>query len=947
MLGVETQVSNITVTNVLPKSGPTQGGQTIRINGTNFPYAPTSGYETDGLVLQLDAINNTGNGDTNHSSTATTWKDISGNNYDLNLRRTGSVQADMTECDTASWKSAAFKFANYCYFARGTTIPTTKEAAASNTDLKLSTYMPTLPLGNSNYTFEMVYTPTNTAASIIAFGSAGNTGQANQFRLCGQATGKQCLHHFWWTNDYDYKVPLVTGSVTSSTVTYDNTIGRQGYFEGSTSNVTEETSAKSNKNANIADCGPFIVGKGLASDKTDVCGTSVTHSDQFANGLELRAIRIYDRPLEQAEIEANFAVDKVRFIDPPVVKVGGVQCTDVAVLSTTQMTCKTGAHAAAENVPVVINYDGAQSAPANVYNYRDMSISSVTPNVGSVNGGQTVKINGSNFPYASSDDYVKDGIVLQLDAINNTGFGDRQHSSTAPKWVDVSGNGYDLDLRKAGVVQSNLTNCDTTSWEPAAFKFANNCYFARGTTTQSIGTSPPTSSALKLSTYMPKIPLGNSNYTLETVYKPAVGNGGIIAYGQMGVNNKSNQFRLNGQAGGKQQLKNFWWSNDYYFNVPLASGAVTSNTVTYDKTRGRQGYFDASTAQVTNETGPKGNTNADVVDCGPFYVGKGLYAGAEDRCGANENVEDQYANGVELRGVRIYDRVLTDAEIQQNYALDNVRFQSLPQITIGGSPCENVVILSSSTMQCTTTAHAAGDANLSVNWSGFQATTSTPVYTYASDSTLYINSSSPAMGPKYAAGQVLTLNGNFPTDLTAVTVAGAPCTSLNKTSPTTFTCVIPALGDGQTVGSKDVKITYSGGTQTLTGAFEYLDASNDPVKYRVQRSAGLANGNYYEYTLAGADGNGGLEVEPAWTGISQVVITYPKVLGQTTSPVPGWSLDLESNDPTNKVLTFTANTLQTSEAVEHMLKSLVWKKTDNTSANVGGTIKVQLINGLW
>lgn len=46
----------------------------------------TGQYVTDGLVLHLDAINNTGEGDNSHSTTATVWKDLSGNNNDATLQ---------------------------------------------------------------------------------------------------------------------------------------------------------------------------------------------------------------------------------------------------------------------------------------------------------------------------------------------------------------------------------------------------------------------------------------------------------------------------------------------------------------------------------------------------------------------------------------------------------------------------------------------------------------------------------------------------------------------------------------------------------------------------------------------------------------------------------------------------------------------------------------------
>ena len=48
-----------------------------------YVYAKESSYIADGLVLHLDAINNTGKG---HEDTATIWKDLSGNNNDAIIK---------------------------------------------------------------------------------------------------------------------------------------------------------------------------------------------------------------------------------------------------------------------------------------------------------------------------------------------------------------------------------------------------------------------------------------------------------------------------------------------------------------------------------------------------------------------------------------------------------------------------------------------------------------------------------------------------------------------------------------------------------------------------------------------------------------------------------------------------------------------------------------------
>jgi hypothetical protein len=117
------------------------------------------------------------------------------------------------------------------------------------------------------------------------------------------------------------------------------------------------------------------------------------------------------------------------------------------------------------------------------------------------------------------------------------------------------------------------------------------------------------------------------------------------------------------------------------------------------------------------------------------------------------------------------------------------------------------------------------------------------------------------------------------------------------------------------------------------------------VKYRVQRSAGLSTGQY-EYTLAGADGDGaqGPYVEPAWTGITSVTLTYPSGLTAPATPA-GWTASTGSSGG-NKTLTLTASTLQTSDAVAAMLKALKWTSTSGAT-NVVGSITAQLTNGLW
>ena len=79
------------------------------------------------------------------------------------------------------------------------------------------------------------------------------------------------------------------------------------------------------------------------------------------------------------------------------------------------------------------------------------------------------------------------------------------------------------------------------------------------------------------------------------------------------------------------------------------------------------------------------------------------------------------------------------------------------------------------------------------------------------------SSSSPSSGPIFG-GTTITISGTNFVGVSAVTVGGHPCTSVDNVSSTTVTAVTPA----GTAGDKDIIITGSGGSGTLTDAFTYM-----------------------------------------------------------------------------------------------------------------------------
>lgn len=82
--------SAVAATSISPNSGYTTGGETLTINGSNFSEQycrDTSLYVQNGLIMHLDGIKNTSSG---HSSSTTTWADLTGNNNNGTLMNFGA-----------------------------------------------------------------------------------------------------------------------------------------------------------------------------------------------------------------------------------------------------------------------------------------------------------------------------------------------------------------------------------------------------------------------------------------------------------------------------------------------------------------------------------------------------------------------------------------------------------------------------------------------------------------------------------------------------------------------------------------------------------------------------------------------------------------------------------------------------------------------------------------
>ena len=151
-------------------------------------------------------------------------------------------------------------------------------------------------------------------------------------------------------------------------------------------------------------------------------------------------------------------------------------------------------------------------------------------------------------------------------------------------------------------------------------------------------------------------------------------------------------------------------------------------------------------------------------------------------------------------------------------------------VMIGGVPCTNLQVLSSTQVRALTPAGAIGEASITVESPQSIAWAPVP-FQYVLQA---IATVTPISGPP-AGGTPITITGSYLAGATSVTVGGVPATSVVAVSATTVTAVTPA----GSVGPVTVTVSTPKGTATAAGAFWYgaalpawatlIEAAPDPA----------------------------------------------------------------------------------------------------------------------
>ena len=243
-------------------------------------------------------------------------------------------------------------------------------------------------------------------------------------------------------------------------------------------------------------------------------------------------------------------------------------------------------------------------------------------------------------PWEPSD-YVTNGLVLHYDGIRNAGLA-APHNNAATAWADLSGYGRD----------ATLTAGSGSAWKDDGFHFAKTAWF-QTTASFSLGTS----------------------YTMEllTAFTSSSMSGNGMFVGPSGG-------IKDGAVWWKQGDANIFHRGDDVFGTAwnACPGIRPSPTTYLTALRdGSRAAITAAAAQPTTEntkgpansitdwfTGSKNNSAADSI----------WFVGAKDASGNEPLAGD-------IKSVRLYTELLTDAQLAWNRAIDEARFFGATTVT--------------------------------------------------------------------------------------------------------------------------------------------------------------------------------------------------------------------------------------------------------------------------
>lgn len=488
-------------------------------------------------------------------------------------------------------------------------------------------------IGSGAFTMQIACNPTRDASRECFFGQYGQPGGFSLEHNNGSTSSGRVRFYCAWGGDYlsPAVVPRNVFTSLSCSLTPSTQIAWAG-FETVYTNTTT-----------------FVP---PSTDCSSVLGGEFHRSEMAFRGT-YHAFRLYDRVLTEAEVKANAAVDAIRFggASPADFTLAGgfsfdaadgLRATVVAAATAADGTGGTvsangGAAGESASASVAIgatvslaatpaagyvfdHWDGDTDLLAAGCSVRDASVS-----VNTLTCAHLVAVFRHRSVGLNAYSCVRRGLVAHFDGVDNAGTG--THNPAATTWADLTGNG------NTGTLAANVT------WAANGWVNDANCY----PVSLGPGTVAPTTAS--------------KTFTAQFAATPSRGNVRECFFGQYNAAGIAIEHNSGGLSDGRIRL---------YYNL---GSPVSQEYADITVVAGEWASIAATSKPGEQTVWKNGSESQSMADA----LSGTLAADCNSTIGGDISRPAMAFRGT-YNAFRLYDRVLTEAEIKVNAAVDAVRF---------------------------------------------------------------------------------------------------------------------------------------------------------------------------------------------------------------------------------------------------------------------------------
>jgi hypothetical protein len=839
---------------ISPNSGPTAGGQTVTITGTNFVIGGTT-------------VTIGGN--------ATTSVSVSGSTSLTAVTPSGTAGAANVVVTTNGGSATGTNAYTYTNPPIVTGISPTSGPQGGGTTVTITGTNLSYPTA-VNFGANPATILTNSSTQITVTSPAGSPGTVDVTVTTGGGTSAtSSADQFTYIGAPTFiSISPTTGPVAGGTFV---TITGSG-FSGTTSllfNTTSATNITANANTITANV-PTNQPAGVVNITITAPGGTVTANNAYTYGAGPVVISVSPSygPLSSGP---TVTITGTNFGSLNWVKFGSYLATILTNSSTAITVTPPSGSVGTVDVTVSTTYGTSTTSPADQYTYvAAPTVTGVSPSSGPLSGGSTVTITGTNLAYPTA---VKFGGYLATILTNSS------TTITVTPPSSVSGGTVDITVTTAGGTsatssadQYTFSSLPTvTSVSPSSGPLSS------GPTVTITGTSLAYPTSVTFGSYLATI-LTNSSTTITVT--PPSGSAGTVnvqvtTAGGTSAISSADQYTylaaptfsgispLSGPTSGSQSVTitgtNFVTGGT---TVTIGGHAATSVSVS-----------DSTTLTAVTPSGTAGAVNVVVTTNGGSATGTGAYT---------------YLAAPTFISISPLSGPLAGSQSVTITGTNFVTGAGATTVTIGVSSATSVSVTDSGHLTAETPAGTAGYATVVVTTNGGSSTQGTNAYYYLGIPT--VSGITPSPGP-VAGGITVTITGtNFDTvtSSTTVTIGGKSTTGgVSVTDSGHLTTTTPSAPTG--AGVQTVIVTTNGGSGSKSNAYDYcatvswtssttwtVPANVSEADYLVV--AGGGGGGYYG---AGGGAGGFLTSTLAITPTNQLTVTIGSGGSGGTTSTPG------------------------------------------------------------